>query len=205
MPHRLCSSGDARLVLRWPQGQKRSMLLGVILKRRSWLAQASLWPKPGRRVKRQARQTCCSSLICDKAVAGQCVKSNPSLCFVCLQEVRFLDIGDEAIACIVSVLQQQQQQGAHGVVRQHPDLAAAMLQGVQFEYVNGMEWGFYNAELQTDVSYSVSCIPHSCGTASLSVLRFCVRRNWSRGTAQSSCWYGVDACCYGVDASQGIQ
>lgn len=82
--------------------------------------------------------------------------TNPvSICVILLQEVRFVDTGDEAVGAIVQSLQRQ---APHAQIQQHLDLAAALIQDVEFEYLNGMEWGFHNAELNQDIAYSVSCI-----------------------------------------------
>ena len=66
-----------------------------------------------------------------------------------------MDIGDEAVAAIMQSLKQQAGHMQTDVV-QHPDLAEAMLQSVEFEYVDGMEWGFHCAEERKDIAYSVS-------------------------------------------------
>ena len=78
-----------------------------------------------------------------------------NICVILVQEVRFVEIADEAVAAIVQSLQKQ---APHAQIQQHHNLAAALIQDVEFEYVNGMEWGFHNAELNEDIAYSVTYI-----------------------------------------------
>ena len=96
----------------------------------------------------------CQRIFC-QLVAQSTVHRSHSASIHVLQEVRFVDIGEEAVAAIVQSLQRQ---APHAQIQHHPDLAAALIKDVEFEYVNGMEWGFHNAELNQDIAYSVSCI-----------------------------------------------
>jgi len=66
-----------------------------------------------------------------------------------------VDIGDEAVAAIMQSLKQQAGHMQTNLV-QHPDLAEAMMHSVEFDYVDGMEWGFHCAEERKDIAYSVS-------------------------------------------------
>ena len=40
--------------------------------------------------------------------------------------------------------------------KEHSEIDNALLDSVEFEYVNGMEWGFYCTEQSCDIAYSVS-------------------------------------------------
>lgn len=69
-----------------------------------------------------------------------------------------MDIDGAALQAILASLKEQAVR-VQAPMQEHADLGSAMLQLVEFEYVNGMEWGFHDKELRKDIAYSVSHSP----------------------------------------------
>lgn len=77
-----------------------------------------------------------------------------------------MEISEDAATAVVQCLRQHAQRAQIGV-REHADLASALAQAIELEYVNGMEWGFYDQEQSRDISYSVSLPSTPLGLAIL--------------------------------------
>ena len=76
-----------------------------------------------------------------------------------MQDVRFVDIGDESVVALVQALKEKAATMQLSC-QEHRELDAAMIDSVEFEYVNGMEWGFHCKEDKCNVPYSVRL--HRC-------------------------------------------
>lgn len=71
-----------------------------------------------------------------------------------MQDVRFVDIEDEAVMAVITALKRQAI-NMQLPFKEHSELDNALLDCVEFEYVNGMEWGFHCKEESRNVAYSV--------------------------------------------------
>ena len=66
-----------------------------------------------------------------------------------------MDIDNAALEAIVYSLKEQAGH-VHAPLQEHTDLASVLLQSIEFEYKDGMEWGFHDREINKNIAYSVS-------------------------------------------------